>query len=169
MLSLAACASESSDAPAEQTATPVAAAAGSGASPDPSRAPVLVPEAEKGETGARNVLLEWARDLERGDYDGAFAQWGADAEARSGMTADEHAAYWRRFKTITVSVPEGVSEGAAGSLYYEVPATIVGKQASGTPYRLEGTVVLKRVNDVDGATADQLRWHMQQVDLHDVS
>jgi len=39
----------------------------------------------------------------------------------------------------------------------------------GKPFRLEGEVVLRRVNDVDGATADQLRWHIAQADLKSVS
>lgn len=168
LLALAACnSSPDSDAPtteptavgAVETAAPVAAEA--------SGAPVLVPEAEKGETGARNVLLEWARDLEHGDYDGAYALW-LDG-ARSGMTKVEHTAYWQRFKTITVAMPTGTMEGAAGSLYYEAATTVVGKQQNGTPYRLEGTVTLRRVNDVDGATPEQLRWHLEKVDLHEVS
>ena len=29
------------------------------------------------------------------------------------------------------------------------------------PRRIEGEVVLKRVNDVPGASAEQLRWHIE--------
>ena len=49
-------------------------------------APTLVPEAEKGEKGARNILLEWARALERRDFARADAQWGAGA-AEAGSAA----------------------------------------------------------------------------------
>ncbi|MEO6152505.1 MAG: hypothetical protein ABIT09_06450 [Croceibacterium sp.] len=135
-------------------------------------APIATPltAVDKGETGARDVLLTWARALELGDYDRAFAQWGTEAEARSGMTRTGHAAYWRKFKTITVAVPTGTMDGAMGSSYYQVPTTVVGKQrANGKPYRLAGTVTLRRVKDVDGATADQLRWHIEQVDLKPVT
>ncbi len=50
----------------------------------------------------------------------------------------------------------GQAEGAAGSLFYTAPVTII----SG-PRRIEGEVVLKRVNDVPGASAEQLRWHIE--------
>jgi hypothetical protein len=131
----------------------------------PTAAPKVVPAAEMGGTGARNVLLEWAHALERGDFDAAYARWGADAQARSGMEATEHRQWWARFKTITVAVQAGQMEGAAGSSYYTAPVAIVGKQRNGKPYRLEGTVTLRRVNDVPGATADQLRWHLEKVEL----
>jgi hypothetical protein len=109
------------------------------------------------------VLLEWARDLERGDFDRAYALW-LDG-ARSGMTQAEHTAFWSRFENLAVSVPEGTIEGAAGSLYYEAPVAAAGRTGDGEPVRLEGTVVLRRVNDVPGATAGQLRWHLESLDL----
>ncbi|MEO6040528.1 MAG: hypothetical protein ABIP41_01375 [Croceibacterium sp.] len=126
-------------------------------------------DADKGDAGAKRVLRQWARALELGHYDSAFAQWGADAEARSEMTRAEHAAYWRRFKTVTIALQDGTVEGAAGSSYYQAPATVVGKQRSGKPYRLEGTVTVRRVDHVDGASADQLHWHIEQVDLKPVT
>jgi hypothetical protein len=48
-------------------------------------------------------------------------------------------------------------EGAAGSLYCTVTGSLVdagGPAAAAS----EGTLVLRRVNDVPGATAEQLRW-----------
>ncbi|BBC74310.1 conserved hypothetical protein [Altererythrobacter sp. B11] len=176
-LSIAACQQDADPAPApagvEGAAQPAPVP-----SPSPSPGPIagatpaavasLTPEAEKGEKGARNVLLAWARALETGDYATAYAQYG-DNGARSGMSAQEFADKWRRFKTITISVPEGQMEGAAGSSYYSVPATVVGKQQDGHPYRLEGEVVLRRVNDVPGATPEQLRWHLESSDLQPVN
>ena len=126
-------------------------------------------EADKGETGARKVLLAWAHALERGDFDTAYAQWGAAAQQRSGLEATEHRQWWARFKTVTVAAQAGQMEGAAGSSYYTAPVSIVGKQRNGKPYRLEGTVTLRRVNDVPGATPDQLHWHLEKVDLHPVT
>ena len=169
VLALAACGQDGAQAPVADDTAPVAAPAPAPAEPAataaPCEAPPLVPEAAKGQEGARNILLAWACALEQGDYSTAYAQWGADAEARSGMTEAEHAAYWSAFETITAAVPGGRMEGAAGSSYYEVPAAITGERTDGTPYRLEGPVVLRRVNDVPGATAEQLRWHIESVDL----
>lgn len=122
-------------------------------------APALVPEAEKGEKGARNVLLEWARALERRDFARADAQWGAGAaDAKS-------ARQFADYQTLTVGFGDGEVEGAAGSLYYEVPLTLAGKRKDGTVVRQTGTVTLRRVNDVDGATAAQLRWHVSGITL----
>lgn len=171
LLALAGCGQEPAPAPQDTAvASPALPAPEPRATAEPvpataEQAPPLVPEAEKGEKGARNVLLAWAHALEQGDYATAFAQWGSEAEMRSGMTAAEHAAWWSRFKTVTIAMPSGTMEGAAGSSYYEAPTTVVGKLRNGKPYRLEGAVVLRRVNDVPGATPDQLRWHIEKVDL----
>ena len=124
---------------------------------------------EKGPEGAQAVLRAWGKALEARDYDAAYALWGADAHARSGMDTTEHRQWWARFKTINLAAREGQMEGAAGSSFYTAPVAIVGKLRNGTPYRLEGTVTLRRVNDVPGASADQLRWHIEKVDLKPVS
>lgn len=47
-------------------------------------------------------------------------------------------------------------EGGAGSLYCEVVAVL--KTKGNQPQN--GKISLRRVNDVPGATADQLRWHI---------
>jgi hypothetical protein len=177
-LALTACGPATSDAPTDaarpesspaalpqQTDSP---AGGPPATVAPAAVPSLVPEAEKGEKGARNVLLAWAHALELGDHAAAYALYG-EGGARSGMTPAEFSAYWRRFKTVTIAVPGGTMEGAAGSSYYTAPATVVGKLQNGSPYRLEGEVVLRRVNDVPGATAEQLRWHLESSRLAPVS
>ncbi|HEX6859047.1 MAG TPA: hypothetical protein VF138_02440 [Caulobacteraceae bacterium] len=49
----------------------------------------------------------------------------------------------------------GRQEGAAGSIYLEVPA-MIGDQAV--------TLVLRRVNDVPGSTPEQRRWHVERID-----
>ena len=122
-------------------------------------APRLVPDAGKGVKGARNVLLEWARALERRDFARADAQWGAGAgEAGS-------AARFAKFRTITVALGEGAVEGGAGSLYYEVPVTVTGEGTDGSPQKFAGSVTVRRVNDVDGASAAQLRWHLAGLNL----
>lgn len=52
---------------------------------------------------------------------------------------------------------EPVVEGGAGSLYCTVTATL---EDAGDAKKLpvEGSFMLRRVNDVDGATPEQLRW-----------
>ena len=51
-------------------------------------------------------------------------------------------------------------EGAAGSLYCTVEGTLTDAADSARPAS-EGAIVLRRANDVPGATPDQLRWTVQ--------
>lgn len=125
--------------------------------------PVLTSEAERGEKGARNVLLSWARAIELREYDQAWDLFGASGKER--MSRAEFARIFAGLDDITVAVPGGSMEGAAGSSYYTSQATITAEDADGRPVRFEGPVVLRRVNDVPGATAAQLRWHVESADL----
>jgi len=129
------------------------------ASPADSGPARLIPEAEKGEAGARNVLLDFARAIEFEDFSKAYAM--LDKSARQKITHDAFAAMFEGFGEITVAVPFGRMEGAAGSLYYEVPTRITGSSGK----KLSGTTVLRRVNDVPGATAEQLRWHIESFEV----
>lgn len=52
---------------------------------------------------------------------------------------------------------EPVVEGGAGSLYCTIAATLKDADDAKKP-PLEGNFMLRRVNDVDGATPEQLRW-----------
>ena len=143
---------------APSAAAPANSAPSASPSPDLS-APKLTAAAEKGVKGARNVLLEWARALERRDFARADAQWGLGADEAGS------AAGFAKFRTMTVAIGDGAVEGGAGSLYYEVPVTITGTTADGASQKLAGSVTARRVNDVDGATPEQLRWHLAGLNL----
>ena len=58
----------------------------------------------------------------------------------------------------------GEIEGAAGSLYVEVPVRTYGVTTTGGKFDEPAVVTLRRVNNVDGATPAQLRWHITTVD-----
>ncbi len=146
-----------------ETPSPAEAPAGAsarGATPSPSS---LTPEAERGETGARDVLLDFARTIEPERYSQAWALL-SPADQRKWSEA-RFAALFADLQNVTVAVPAGEMEGAAGSLYYTAPVAVAGVQADGRPVRLEGEAVLRRVNDVDGASAAQLRWHFETLTL----
>lgn len=55
---------------------------------------------------------------------------------------------------------EPVIEGAAGSLYCTVTGTLTDRADLAKPPE-DGEFVLRRANDVPGATPDQLRWTLQ--------
>jgi len=125
--------------------------------------PALTPEAERGVEGARNVLLSFARAIEQRVYGQAWALLSA-ADQRKWSRAD-FAAMFADLADTSVAIPTGTMEGAAGSLYYTAPVTITGSDRQGRPIRIEGEAVLRRVNDVEGATPAQLRWHFETLTL----
>jgi hypothetical protein len=59
----------------------------------------------------------------------------------------------------------GRIEGAAGSLYLELTVRVSGRLRNGRPFSERGTVTLRRVGDVPGATAAQRRWHIYRTDV----
>lgn len=152
----------SSQAPSEGTVTDtaVAASAGGNASLGP---PALVPESERGEAGARNVLISFARAIELSQNDNARAL--LTATAKEEWSAARFNALFSGLEDISFAVPSGTLEGAAGSSYYTSQASITAIDAEGRPIRIEGPIVLRRVNDVPGATAEQLRWKIASIDF----
>lgn len=58
-----------------------------------------------------------------------------------------------------LQIGEVREEGAAGSLFCEVTVTLRDGDNPQTPLK-QGTLAFRRVNDVPGATTDQLRWRI---------
>lgn len=121
------------------------------------------PEAERSETGARSVLLAFARGIELKEFDQAWELMSPGDKAR--WTRAAFAAQFADLDQITVAAPSGTMEGAAGSSFYTAPLTITATDADGRPVRYQGEVVLRRVNDVPGASAADVRWHIASVSL----
>ncbi|MCP9222187.1 hypothetical protein MKP08_05435 [Erythrobacter sp. LQ02-29] len=122
----------------------------------------LTADAQKGEKGARNVLLGFLRAIEMKDFRVAYAL--TEPGYRQQHSEAEFRALFDGMGRISVEAPTGRMEGAAGSSYYSVPATVSGS----TGRKINGTIALRRVNDVPGATPYQLNWHVAQVDLKPV-
>ena len=169
LVSLAACGQEAA-APVVPTPTPEGSAmppppAAPVASPMPApdaTQSVLTPEAERGETGARDILLDFARAIELRRFDQAWAL--LSPTDRRKWSRSEFRTMFADLRTPTVAVPTGTLEGAAGSSYYTAPVTITANDGDGRPVRIEGEAVLRRVN-VDGATSAQRRWRFESLKL----
>ena len=124
-------------------------------SPPPATAP-SVPDSEKTPAAAKTVVEAYFKALAERRYAAAYRLYPA-----SGMSAAEFAASYAKYRTFNASVgTPGDTEGGAGSIYIEIPVVVTGTLRTGGPFRLEGPVSLRRVNDVDGATEAQLRWHI---------
>jgi hypothetical protein len=164
LVALASCGSpDQPNAPqaSETTAEPAAAPTGS-PSPLASEAaltpPVLTPVPQP-----QNLAVLDSRDcgtvahayfdaLARGDFAFAARVWNDpvidDARLR---------ALFHDYKQPVVTVSDLRQEGAAGSLYCTVTGKLTDGADASKPPRT-GEIVLKRVNDVPGATPAQLRW-----------
>lgn len=56
-------------------------------------------------------------------------------------------------------------EGAAGSLYVDVPVVLYGRYAAGGEYHASGKATLRRANDTPGATAEQREWRIENIEV----
>jgi hypothetical protein len=141
---LAACSGEEAKAPPAKPAITASSAAQPRVVPQPSVS-----------SDPEVVLQAWAEAMSLKDWDAAFLYWEARG-AGAGMNLDQFKAHWGRLANPEFEIHPGQGEGAAGSLYYTAPVVLI----DGTR-RIEGEVVLRRVNDVPGASAEALRWHVE--------
>jgi hypothetical protein len=134
--------------------------------PGPAPSPSATPTAEVNEPAVPNasrdpqeVLGAWAKAVELRDWRTVRSYWG-DHGKTSGMDDAAFAAKWSDLIAPKVTVGAGQQEGAAGSLYYTAPVTILDGSRT-----VKGEVTMRRVNDVPGATPEQLRWHIESTTL----
>lgn len=95
-------------------------------------------------------------------FDTAWDIWSGPA----GQARAKFEAGFSQTRSTRVTIgPLMPGDGGAGSIYQPVPVTVDATLLDGTKQRYVGDYVLRRVNDVDGATADQLRWHIMSARL----
>lgn len=109
----------------------------------------------KGAQGAATALETWFALREAGKRAEA-------ADLRTDPTVDELAGY--REVRGQVGRP-GPMEGAAGSSFVEIPVSVYGRRANGSSFARSGKAVMRRVNDVPGATTAQLSWRVDRLEL----
>lgn len=100
----------------------------------------------------KTVLRFYADALQAGLYGEAARVWGKDWGVSAATLEKRYSAE----QLVSLELGEISVEGGAGSLYCEVAAVL---KTNGNQPRA-GKITLRRVNDVPGATADQLRWHI---------
>jgi hypothetical protein len=122
--------------------------------------------AARSAAAALDVVRLYYRALAAHDYGTAYAQWDNDGAA-SGKSYDAFAAGYARTRATRVAAGAPADpEGAAGSSFITVPVTVDAILDNGERQHFGGSYTLRRVNDVPGATPDQLRWHIQSASLH---
>ncbi|SMF61750.1 hypothetical protein SAMN06295910_0743 [Allosphingosinicella indica] len=163
---VAGCQKPAADAPAPEVAPKTAEATAPGQPgglPD-DRTPVAeAPIADKGPQGAAQVLQSYFASLEAKEYGAAWKLW-SDGGKASGQDAKAFADSFANVAEYHAEIgAPGAPEGAAGSTYVEVPIRVYGKTVGGRDFSERGTAALRRVNDVPGATAEQLQWRIHNM------
>ena len=104
------------------------------------------------------LLRFYGEMIGKGMFAVAARAWDGDA----GITGDKLRAIYGGPNKATLTFGKGSQEGACGSLYYEAPVAV--EFADGRkPER--GTITLRRVNDVPGASGEQLAWRIERSTL----
>ena len=122
------------------------------------------PANETSVAAAMQVVRNFYAAVSRRDYRAAFALW----------HGTQNYAHFRRGYAATRSVrvtflKPGEAEGAAGSGYVELRVRVDATLRSGKRQHFAGSYTLRRVNDVDGSTAAQRRWHIDSAHLKQVA
>ncbi len=93
--------------------------------------------------------------LRQGRWRDAARAWGEKGDAEVLQQR-----FGRPGGTLDLTFGPGSSDAGAGSQYYSAPYTL--RLADGSSEK--GTLVLRRVNDVSGASPASLRWHVERMD-----
>lgn len=110
------------------------------------------------------ALAYWRAAMEGRNWTAARSVFG-EFGAQSGQSVEAFAAAWGKYRIVDVTIGQGEQDAGAGSVFYEAPVTITGLTTDNQPYHLAGRLSLRRVNDVDGASSEQLRWHIERSTL----
>jgi hypothetical protein len=123
--------------------------------------------APKSAQAAAAVIERYYAAIGARDYATAWQQWGDHGPPR--QTLAQFTAGFAGTRSVHVTIgalPQG--DAGAGSIYQSVPVTVEAVLDDGTHQRFGGDYTVRRVNDVDGATPDQLRWHIDGAHLKPV-
>jgi hypothetical protein len=111
-----------------------------------------------------DVIRRYYDAIQRRQYDTAYALWGQSGKA-SGKTRGEFASGFAGTVRTNAMIGDSVHvEGAAGSQYATIPVTVDAVLRNGTHQHFVGTYTVRRAM-VDGATAEQRRWHIYAAHL----
>ena len=123
--------------------------------PGPGRAPQVADFPGLASRDCPTVVQFYLEALSGREWDKAALVW--DDPVVDGARLE---AVFGAYKDLQLEWQEPFVEGAAGSSYCTVSGKLT-DAADPAKVMIEGTLLLRRVNDVPGATPDQLRWTLQ--------
>ncbi|MFD2429037.1 hypothetical protein ACFSUK_14530 [Sphingobium scionense] len=100
---------------------------------------------------AAAVVQRYYAAINARDYGTAWSQWGENGPA--GQTMERFQAGFAATRATHVTIYRMTpGDAGAGSIYQPVPVTVDAELADRTRQHFAGTYVVRRVNDVDGAS-----------------
>jgi hypothetical protein len=119
----------------------------------------------KSAQGAGQLLQRFGGLLEQRRFAEAYGLW-SDGGAASGESEAQFVAGYDKYAELHSEVgAPGQTDGAAGSIYVNIPFRLYGKLKTGEPFNQLGSITLRRVNDVPGSTAEQRQWHIYRSEV----
>ncbi|GED22732.1 hypothetical protein [Halomonas halmophila] len=133
------------------------------------------PERQEGSAATDNKTVNAATDpvstskryfrhLEKGAFDQAFAMWSPDSPVHEGGNERFRQSMLAYQSFDGKATGAARMEGAAGTLYAEVPIQVSGAHR-GQPFTHQGTMTLKRCNGVPGCSAQERQWQIASIIL----
>lgn len=117
---------------------------------------------------AADVLQVYFALIGEKKFEEAWELWNGeptDGANATGMTKAQFVADLNRYYQYSAQVgAPGDTEGAAGSIYVTAPVQIYGRLKTGEAFHQRGEATLRRVNDVDGSSERQRRWHISKIE-----
>jgi hypothetical protein len=122
------------------------------------------PARDRSVAAAVQVVRNYYAAVSRHDYRTAYRIW------HGGQSYSRFRRGYAQTARVTVTpIPPFDAEGAAGSIYAEIGVKVDAVLRSGVHQHFTGSYTLRRVNDVEGSTAAQRRWHIESAHLKPVS
>ena len=105
----------------------------------------------KSAQGAGQVLQRYFALVESGNSTEASKLW-SEGAAKLDLSP---------YKEVHANIgTPGDLEGAAGSIYVDIPVQLYGRTIAGNEFNARGSMTLRRVNDVPGSTSAEREWHI---------
>lgn len=105
------------------------------------------------------LLHYFADAVRKGAWEEAARAWSSDAD----ITPDQIKTAFTGRSKVELVFGKGDSQSAAGTSFYVAPLVV--DFADKVDADLRGTIVLRRANDVPGASTQQLNWRIERSDV----
>jgi len=105
------------------------------------------------------LLHYFADAVRKGAWEEAARAWSSDAD----ITSDQLQAAFSGHSGVELVFGKGDSQSAAGTSFYVAPLVVDFADKADTDLR--GTIVLRRANNVPGASTQQLNWRIERSDV----